>query len=53
MTDSMDTPLHDDDLLDEIELTSELIILATESAGPVSQGRIDAVLQVEPNEPVG
>lgn len=45
MTDGMDTALHDDDLLAEIELTSELIILATESTGPVSQRSIDAVLR--------
>ena len=53
MTDAMDTALHDDDLLDEIELTSELIILATETTGPVDQRRIDAVLRVDPNEPIG
>jgi len=47
MTEGMDTALHDDDLLAEIELTSELIILATESTGPVSQRSIDAVLRVE------
>ena len=52
MTDAMDTALHDNDLLDEIELTSELIILATESTGPVDQRRIDAILRVEPNEPI-
>jgi hypothetical protein len=50
MTDAMDTALHDDDLLAEIELTSELIILATESTGPVSQRSIDAVLRIDPNE---
>jgi len=50
MTDDMDTVLHDDDLLAEIELTSELMILATESNGPVSQRSIDAVLQGNPNE---
>ena len=51
MTDAMNTALHYDDLLAEIELTSELIILATETTGPVSQRRIDAVLRVDPNEP--
>ena len=51
MTDAMDIALHDDDLLVEIELTSELIILATGSTGPVSQRCIDAVLQVDADQP--
>jgi len=51
MTDNMDTVLHDDDLLAEIQLTSELMILATESTGPVSQRSIDAVLRGDTHEP--
>lgn len=52
MTDALDTELHDDDLLAEIALTSELIILATESTGPVSQWSIDAVLRGDEDEPI-
>ena len=52
MTDAMNPALHDDDLLAEIELTSELMILATESSGPVSQRSIDAVLRGDRDEPV-
>jgi hypothetical protein len=46
MTDVLNTPLHDRDLLSEIELVTELIAVATESDGPMCQRSIDSVLQV-------
>jgi hypothetical protein len=39
-----DARVHDLVALDEIELTSELIIAASASEGPMSQEQIDAVL---------
>lgn len=48
MTDVLNAPLHDRDLLAEIEMATELMILAGESDGPLCQRRIDAVLQVLP-----
>ena len=47
MTDSLDQPLHDSELLAEIEMTSDLMIAAAQSDGPVGQQTIDAVLQVD------
>ncbi len=47
MTDVLNTPLHDDDLLAEIEMTGDLMILAMESDGPVCQHTIDDILQVQ------
>jgi hypothetical protein len=46
MTDVLNMPLHDRDLLSEIELVTELIAVATESDGPICQRTIDSVLQV-------
>jgi uncharacterized membrane protein YebE (DUF533 family) len=46
MTDSLDQPLHDSELMAEIELTSDLMIAAAQSDGPVEQEEIDALLQV-------
>lgn len=46
--DQFDVTLEDDDLLDEVELTTSLIIAASESEGPLSQARIDELLGVTP-----
>lgn len=48
MHDQFDVTLEDDDLLDEVELTTSLIIAASESEGPLSQARIDELLGVTP-----
>lgn len=45
MADVLNAPLHDADMLAEIELVTELMALARESDGPVSQRTLDAVLQ--------
>lgn len=46
MNDRLDVPLEDGDLLDEVELTTNLMIAATASEGPLSIEEIDAVLGV-------
>jgi hypothetical protein len=46
VTDVLDMPLHDHELLAEIAMTSELMIAAAEAEGPIPQRAIDAVLQV-------
>jgi hypothetical protein len=43
-----DLPLQDDELLSEVELTTELMIAASESAHRLAQGEIDAILGVVP-----
>ncbi len=45
MADVLNGPLHDADMLAEIELVTELMALASECDGPVSQQTLDAVLQ--------
>jgi hypothetical protein len=46
MTESQGEDLQDVDLLEEIGLTGELMVLAAESSGPLSQTDVDAVLGV-------
>jgi hypothetical protein len=45
--DVLDVHLHDSDVLDEIEITSNLIIAASESEVRLPQQRIDEILGVE------
>lgn len=49
MQDQFDVTLEDADLLGEVELTTNLIVAASESEGPLSQDEIDRVLGVEPD----
>jgi hypothetical protein len=49
--DQFDVTLEDSDLLGEVELTTNLIIAASESDGALSQEEIDAILGVVPVEP--
>lgn len=44
MNDRLDVPMHDADVLDEIEMTSNLMIAASETSGPLSQEAIDRIL---------
>lgn len=44
MNDNFDVPMHDADVLDEIEMTSNLMIAASEAEGPLSQAIIDHIL---------
>ena len=47
VSDKFDVPLEDPELLDEVELTTNLIIAATSADHELSQGEIDALLGVE------
>ena len=48
--DQFDVSLEDADLLGEVELTTNLIIAASESEGHLSQEEIDAILGVLPRQ---
>ena len=52
MHDQFDVTLEDADLLGEVELTTNLIIAATEADEHLSEEQIDAILGVVP-EPRG
>ena len=49
--DQFDVSLEDGDLLGEVEMTTNLIIAASESVGPLTQEQIDAILGVAPAAP--
>ena len=51
MHDQFDVTLEDDDLLGEVELTTTLIIAASESEEHLSQAEIDRLLGVSPVPP--
>lgn len=51
MHDQFDVTLEDDDLLGEVELTTTLIIAASESDGHLSPEEIDRLLGVTPIPP--
>jgi hypothetical protein len=44
MNGPVDARLRDDVALEEIEMTTNLMIAASESAGPLSQSEVDAAL---------
>jgi len=44
MDDQLNVPLEDAELLEEVGLTTDLIIAATESEEPLSQDQVDRVL---------
>ena len=46
--DQLDVPLEDAELLAEVELTTNLIIAASESEATLAQDDIDRLLGVEP-----
>ena len=46
MTELRGDELQDADLLEEIGLTGELMVLAAESSGPLSQADVDRILGV-------
>ncbi|GAB3776236.1 hypothetical protein FB382_000074 [Nocardioides ginsengisegetis] len=48
MHDQFDVTLEDADLLGEVELTTNLIIAASESDDHLSEGQIDDILGVVP-----
>jgi hypothetical protein len=49
--DQFDVTLEDSDLLGEVELTTNLIIAASESDEPLSLDEIDRILGVVPRPP--
>ncbi len=51
MHDQFDVTLEDGDLLGEVELTTTLIIAASESEDHLSQEEIDRLLGVKPRQP--
>jgi hypothetical protein len=51
MHDQFDVTLEDGDLLGEVELTTTLIIAASESDDHLSQEEIDHLLGVNPRKP--
>ena len=46
--DQLNVPLEDAELLAEVELTTNLIIAASESEATLSQAEVDRLLGVEP-----
>jgi hypothetical protein len=46
--DKLNVPLEDAELLDEVELTTNLIIAASESESELTQEQVDRLLGVEP-----
>jgi len=51
MDDKLNVPLEDAELLAEVELTTNLIIAASESEAILSQEQVDALLGVDTEEP--
>ncbi|UMG91086.1 hypothetical protein [Nocardioides sp. TF02-7] len=49
MTDQFDVTLEDSDLLVEVELTTNLIVAATASDGPLPVEEIDRILGIRPD----
>jgi hypothetical protein len=48
MDNALDVELHDDQLVDEIRLVTELMVVATMAPGDLEQDVIDRALGVEP-----
>ncbi|MGI8888163.1 MAG: hypothetical protein ACR2GB_04205 [Nocardioidaceae bacterium] len=46
MNDQLDVDIHDRDVLNEIEMMTNLIIATSESDGPLTQNQIDFILGV-------
>jgi hypothetical protein len=42
--DPLDVPLHDAELLEEVELSARVIIAASNADGPLTQAQVDVVL---------
>lgn len=42
----LDARLRDQEAMDEIEMTSDLMIAASESDGPLTESQIDAILGI-------
>jgi hypothetical protein len=53
VTDRFDVSLEDGDLLAEVELTTSLIIAATQAEERLSTAEIDRILGVDPDQSAG
>ncbi len=53
MNDRLDVDIHDVDVLNEIEMMTNLIIATSESAGPLTQNQIDLILGVSDDTSAG
>jgi len=51
VNDQLDVTVHDDEVLDEIEMMTNLIIATSESPGPLTQAQIDSILGVNADSP--
>jgi hypothetical protein len=49
--DQLNVPLEDAELLAEVEMTTNLIIAASESESPLAQDEVDRLLGVQPQDP--
>jgi len=49
--DQLNVPLEDSELLAEVELTTNLIIAASEADTTLSQAEVDKLLGIEPDPP--
>ncbi len=52
MDDQLNVPLEDAELLAEVELTTNLIIAASEAAGSLTQAEVDELLGVAGGDPL-
>lgn len=53
LDDQLNVPLEDAELLAEVELTTNLIIAASESDDTLSQAEIDRLLGLDSDDPTG
>jgi len=51
VNDQLDVTVQDTEVLDEIEMMTNLIIATSETDGPLPQGQIDEILGVNPSVP--
>ncbi|NUR07744.1 MAG: hypothetical protein HOQ22_02100 [Nocardioidaceae bacterium] len=51
MNDPFDVPLHDQELLDEVFILTDLIIACSDAAGPLTASQIDAALGLAAADP--
>ena len=51
MDDQLNVPLEDSELLAEVELTTNLIIAASEADDPLPQGVVDQLLGIDEDSP--
>ena len=50
MDDQLDVPLEDSELLAEVELTTNLMIAASETEAVLQQAQVDEILGLDPDD---